>query len=69
MGSVEAEIRRPDGTRRQLDAQCSRTPEGFILSVRDISDTVEMLRRVEIAASHDMLDPPAQQAQLRDRAT
>ena len=52
---VEAEIRRPDGTRRQLDAQCSRTPEGFILSVRDISDTVEMLRRVEIAASHDML--------------
>ena len=32
-----------------------RTSEGFILSVRDISDTVEMLRRVEIAASHDML--------------
>jgi diguanylate cyclase (GGDEF)-like protein/PAS domain S-box-containing protein len=52
---IEAEIRRPDGTRRQLDAQCSRTPDGFILSVRDISDTVEMLRRVEIAASHDML--------------
>ena len=51
----EAEFRRPDGTRRQLDAQCHRTPEGFILSVRDISDTVEMLRRVEIAASHDML--------------
>ena len=52
---IEAEIRRPDGTRRQLDAQCNRTPDGFILSVRDISDTVEMLRRVEIAASHDML--------------
>jgi diguanylate cyclase (GGDEF)-like protein/PAS domain S-box-containing protein len=52
---IEAEIRRPDGTRRQLDAQCSRTVDGFILSVRDISETVEMLRRVEIAASHDML--------------
>ena len=65
---VEAEIRRPDGTRRQLDAQCSRTRRGLHLvgprHQRHRRDAAPGGDRRQPRHAH----PAAQPAQLRDRA-
>ena len=52
---VEIELRRPDRTTRQVEVIGSRTTEGYVLSMRDVTERAEILRRVEHAARRDTL--------------
>ena len=52
---VELTINRPDGTTRHVEALRSRAAEGYVVSLRDVTDRVEILRQVEEAARRDPL--------------
>jgi diguanylate cyclase (GGDEF)-like protein/PAS domain S-box-containing protein len=52
---LEIELRRTDGTSRQVEVLGSRTTDGYVLSMRDVTERAEILRRVEHAARRDTL--------------